>query len=238
MGGNWAQRRPRLSCSCLERTARRGIADEGHVLNAFAEWVFRQLPGQKRADSRDLEQSDMAIGHVGEQLRMTQKRDTRKVESSAQRNYGPRGPEVREPPQRRKIRGWVRCKPHKLNRHVDTAGAGDWCTAGSLSVLGRNGANAFNQIGTTKLLSAISFGQALAAWNCGFHGARGGMYLVSTDEKFQQALRQILDQGGNSMPDDHEPKKGPYQGGPRVCSECRHSARALTGRPLLRLLHG
>ena len=92
-----------------------------------------------------------------------------------------------------KSKGWVRCEPYKLNRYVDTAGAGDWCTAGILNVLGRHGAKAFNQIGTTKLLSAISFGQALAAWNCGFHGARGGMYLVSKEE-FQQTLRQIMDQ--------------------------------------------
>ncbi len=33
-------------------------------------------------------------------------------------------------------------------------------------------------IGTSRLQSAIDFGQALAAWNCGFLGARGGMYAV------------------------------------------------------------
>ena len=136
-----------------------------------------------------------------------------------------------------KSKGWVRCEPYKLNRYVDTAGAGDWCTAGILHVLGRHGAKAFNQIGTTKLQSAISFGQALAAWNCGFHGARGGMYLVSKDE-FQQTLRRIMEQGSHTMPDDDEPKKALSKVVPRVCSECRHSARTLTSRPLLRLLHG
>jgi len=63
------------------------------------------------------------------------------------------------------------------------------------------------------------------------------MYLVSKEE-FQQTLRQIMDQGSHSMPDEDEPKKGLSKVVPRVCSECRASARTLTSRPLLRLLHG
>jgi hypothetical protein len=63
------------------------------------------------------------------------------------------------------------------------------------------------------------------------------MYLVSKEE-FRQTLRQIMDQGSHSMPDDAEPKKVLSKVVPRVCSECRDSARKLTDRPLLRLLHG
>ena len=63
------------------------------------------------------------------------------------------------------------------------------------------------------------------------------MYLVSKDE-FQQTLRRIMEQGSHTMPDDDEPKKALSKVVPRVCSECRHSARTLTSRPLLRLLHG
>jgi fructokinase len=136
-----------------------------------------------------------------------------------------------------KSKGWERCEPYKLDRYVDTAGAGDWCTAGILHVLGRHGAKAFTQVGAPKLQSAISFGQALAAWNCGFRGARGGMYSVSTEE-FRQDLRQIMDKGGRLMPDHDEPKKVLGKVVPRVCAECRESAKALNNRPLLRLLHG
>jgi len=136
-----------------------------------------------------------------------------------------------------KSKGWERCESYKLNRYVDTAGAGDWCTAGILHVLGRHGAKAFTRVGTPKLHSAISFGQALAAWNCGFRGARGGMYSVSTDE-FRQNLGQILDRGGHLLPEEDEPKKALGKVVPRVCAECREATRTIASRPLLRLLHG
>src|ERR1039457_7561428 len=50
-----------------------------------------------------------------------------------------------------KSKGWVRCEPYKLNRYVDTAGAGGWGTTGILHVLGGPGAEGFDQIGTTKM---------------------------------------------------------------------------------------
>jgi len=136
-----------------------------------------------------------------------------------------------------KSRGWRRCEPYQLNRHVDTAGAGDWCTAGMLHVLGRHGANAFAKVGEEKLETAISFGQALAAWNCGFRGARGGMYSVSKEE-FRSKLQEILDQGRYSMPDEPEIGSAQSKVVPRVCSECRGSGKPQNSKPILRLLHG
>ena len=65
-------------------------------------------------------------------------------------------------------KGWKRCEPYKLNRYVDTAGAGDWCTAGIVHVLGNHGSKSFKQIGVPRLQAAFDFGQALAAWNCAF----------------------------------------------------------------------
>ncbi len=47
-----------------------------------------------------------------------------------------------------------------------------------------------------QLTRAFRYGQALAAWNCGFEGARGGMY-ASTKSSFE---RQIEKQGGNGVP--------------------------------------
>jgi fructokinase len=134
-------------------------------------------------------------------------------------------------------KSWVRCDPYQLNRFADTAGAGDWCTAGIIHVLGRHGAKAFKQIGISKLQSAISFGQALAAWNCGFLGARGGMYSVSEDA-FHRTVRQIMDEGRHSMPEEDEPKRALGKVVTRVCSECRESAKTRSNGPLLRLLHG
>ena len=136
-----------------------------------------------------------------------------------------------------KSKSWVRCEPYQLNRFVDTGGAGDWCTAGIVHVLGRHGAKAFNQIGISKLQSAISFGQAIAAWNCGFLGARGGMYSVSKDD-FRRTIRQIMDEGRHLMPEEDEPQKASGKVVTRVCSECRESAKTMSSKPLLRLMHG
>ena len=41
------------------------------------------------------------------------------------------------------------------------------------------------------LSKALRYGQALAAWNCAFEGARGGMYLVEPRE-FQNQIEAIM----------------------------------------------
>ena len=134
-------------------------------------------------------------------------------------------------------KSWVRCEPHRLNRIVDTAGAGDWCTAGIVHVLGRYGSKAFKQIGLGKLQRAFAFGQALAAWNCGFLGARGGMYVVSKDE-FHRTVSDILEKGSHSMPDEDEPQKAKSKVVARVCSQCRELGKSISSRSFVRLMHG
>ena len=64
----------------------------------------------------------------------------------------------------------------------DAAGAGDWCTAGMLSMLGLGGRDGLRQVSREHLEDALLFGQSLAAWNCGFEGARGGMYGPSASD--------------------------------------------------------
>ena len=59
---------------------------------------------------------------------------------------------------------------------VDTTGSGDWLSAGIIYSLGPGGRTSLAKVGRRRVLSALCFGQALAAWNCGFVGARGGMY--------------------------------------------------------------
>lgn len=59
---------------------------------------------------------------------------------------------------------------------VDAAGAGDWCTAGIIQDLGQLGAQGLMNLSGDDLVRALSAGQAMAAWTCGFEGARGGMY--------------------------------------------------------------
>jgi fructokinase len=75
-------------------------------------------------------------------------------------------------------RGWQQLPALPAPGVRDTAGSGDWCTAGILHLLGRGGLTEFSRVDGSLLLGALRFGQALAAWNCGFEGARGGMYCL------------------------------------------------------------
>src|SRR6185436_1705608 len=65
-----------------------------------------------------------------------------------------------------------------INNVIDTAGAGDWCTAGIISTLFSKNASVEN-LRETNILSALRFGQALSAINCTFEGARGSMYNIT-----------------------------------------------------------
>lgn len=62
---------------------------------------------------------------------------------------------------------------------LDGAGAGDWCSAGLIHHLGASGASIIDTLQKPRLLAALRFGQALAAVNCGFEGARGTMMAMT-----------------------------------------------------------
>ena len=95
-------------------------------------------------------------------------------------------------------RDWEALPAYRLNNVRDTAGSGDWCTAGMLHVLGRQGAAGFKSATPQQLKQALRFGQALAAWNCGFEGARGGMYVVDK-EALAADVSRIMD-GNQTAP--------------------------------------
>lgn len=76
----------------------------------------------------------------------------------------------------------------------DPGGSGDWCTAGFLHRV-RQGEG---------LREALLYGQALAAWNCAFEGARGGMYRVDRETWQRDVLRlaagEVFDPMENAGP--------------------------------------
>lgn len=74
----------------------------------------------------------------------------------------------------------------------DTAGAGDWCTAGIIHMIGAMGAKGVHTLTLTEVRKAIRVGQAMASWACGFNGPRGGMY-VSEKAGFQKSILSLLD---------------------------------------------
>ena len=79
----------------------------------------------------------------------------------------------------------------------DAAGAGDWCTAGIIHKLFPRQSAVWDKLTDNALRNAIRYGQALAAWACGFEGARGGMYEVE-HAQFERDVSAILTDGAAS----------------------------------------
>jgi sugar/nucleoside kinase (ribokinase family) len=76
-------------------------------------------------------------------------------------------------------------------RLADTCGAGDWCTAGMLAKVAVRGQAGLRSGGVDAIKQAIRYGQALAAWNCAFEGARGGMYAVAR-QAFERQIEALV----------------------------------------------
>jgi sugar/nucleoside kinase (ribokinase family) len=90
----------------------------------------------------------------------------------------------------RSTSSWMQLDAAQPAHLADTCGSGDWCTAGLISKIARNGQEGLVRTGSDGLVEALRFGQRLAAWNVGFEGARGGMYAFEPNEleKHLQAL--------------------------------------------------
>ena len=86
---------------------------------------------------------------------------------------------------------WVQLPAIPAPAVADTCGSGDWCTAGIIEKLGKTGKKGLLEVTPTALRGALRYSQALAAWNCGFEGARGGMYAVSR-RVLQEQVRHLL----------------------------------------------
>lgn len=110
---------------------------------------------------------------------------------------------------------WEELPAFPAPQFVDSCGAGDWCSAGLLSVLGTKGADGFLATDMGDIRSALGFGQALSAWNCAFEGARGGMYAISPDE-LKEMVAEILN-GGLERP---VPLSGRSAHGSVECPAC------------------
>lgn len=78
-----------------------------------------------------------------------------------------------------KSNGWKKVEGYHLEKVVDSAGAGDWCTSGIISQLGIGGISGLNSKHEDQIVDALRFGQLLGAINCCYDGARGIMYNLS-----------------------------------------------------------
>lgn len=73
-------------------------------------------------------------------------------------------------------RHWQHLQAEPVERLVDAAGSGDWLTAGFLYSAYRKQNRPHTNLKHQDVILALTVGQKLAAWNCAFRGARGGMY--------------------------------------------------------------
>lgn len=73
----------------------------------------------------------------------------------------------------------------------DPVGAGDWCTAGILHGLSRDGLEGLSSANEAEIENALRLGQALGALTCAYEGARGGMYALDR-EQFVEAVNRLL----------------------------------------------
>jgi fructokinase len=81
---------------------------------------------------------------------------------------------------------WNRIEAYTLTSVVDAAGSGDWCTAGLIHGLYDNNVGKV-EITRKTVETALQFGQALAAINCCFMGARGAMYTLPKNVLLESA---------------------------------------------------
>lgn len=101
----------------------------------------------------------------------------------------------------------------------DSAGAGDWCTAGILSCLGLVGAAGISELSASELTKAIRYGQALAAWSCRYEGPRGGMYQSNKTEMLEATSEILAGDGPTTIVDAFEPQSNSGVAHV-VCLEC------------------
>lgn len=77
---------------------------------------------------------------------------------------------------------WRHIPAYAVKEVRDATGCGDWCSAGLINKLCQSGRDRFLKLSEQAIVEALWFGQALAAINCGYDGARGPMYQLSVDQ--------------------------------------------------------
>lgn len=73
---------------------------------------------------------------------------------------------------------WKSLDSFSIDNAVDTAGAGDWCSAGVIKKLICENSENLSNTSEEKIIEALKYGQVLGAINCLYAGARGLMYQV------------------------------------------------------------
>jgi fructokinase len=98
---------------------------------------------------------------------------------------------------------WHHSDALPVPKMVDTCGAGDWFSAGLIHRLCRQGKELFSEMGMAEINRTVAFAQRLSSWNCGYIGARGGMY----SDRGRAALRSIARLQNYAEALEHKPER-------------------------------
>ena len=121
-------------------------------------------------------------------------------------------------------RKWQNMRAYPVKNLKDAAGAGDWCSAGIIHILGSAGRERFEKAARKDIETALSFGQTFAALNCYYEGARGSMYNLSR-RKFERLVHSIRN-NTNSSESIEEKETNRISGVFRnVCPSCVNGAQ-------------
>lgn len=90
---------------------------------------------------------------------------------------------------------WHTVSGFLLGEIQDSAGAGDWCSAGIIHLLCGGGQKKLFKTGVKHLYQALQFGSALGAMNCFYDGARGLMYHYSQEKLLSDVENFIANKG-------------------------------------------
>jgi sugar/nucleoside kinase (ribokinase family) len=124
---------------------------------------------------------------------------------------------------RRTTSAWVSVAPYVTSKVKDTSGAGDWCTAGLLNAIGRKGAAGLEKTTPLQLRRALEYAQALAAWNCGFEGARGGMYQFNR-ARLDSEIRKIMRGAASPVDGSQEGLARSRENVAELCHSCNEQS--------------
>jgi fructokinase len=119
---------------------------------------------------------------------------------------------------------WYKLPPIFVETLRDTAGAGDWCTAGIIHMLGAQGAAGLDELSFEDVRKGVHVGQAMASWTCGFDGPRGGMYQT-TKRSFQKSVRDLLNGGTQPVAVVKKPTVTKRKRLAFVCESCAGDSR-------------
>jgi fructokinase len=115
---------------------------------------------------------------------------------------------------------WKTMRAFTTSQIRDAAGAGDWCSAGIIHKLGRCGKESFENSEENDIDRAVKFGQALAAINCKFDGARGAMYCLSGGD-LSSSIYATVNEKNENMFMNVKLDEAIIDSMIRICPECQ-----------------